>query len=107
MGRDILGRHRLNQYRCKSHRVAVSRGIGDALQELEELRRVDDRVRDRRLLDQFFLGELRSHVATFGEPVCADYGERDVMPHACRRFGVEEVGGRRYRVARLALEKLH
>ena len=44
---DVVGRHRLEQHRRQPHRVAVGGGVGDALEELEELRRVDDRVRDR------------------------------------------------------------
>ena len=45
---DVISRHRLNEDRWQPNRRSVSRLIGDALDELEELRRVNDRVRDRR-----------------------------------------------------------
>jgi hypothetical protein len=45
--RDVRSRHRLDQNGCKSDRVAFGRVGGDSLDELEELRRVHDRVRDR------------------------------------------------------------
>src|SRR5215211_9474969 len=65
--RDILSRHGLDQNGCDSHRVAVRRIGGNSLDELEVLRSVDDRVLDRRSLDQFLLGDLGTEVATFGE----------------------------------------
>ena len=48
--RDIVRRHGLEQHGGDAHRVAVGGLVGDALDELEELRRADDRVRDRRAL---------------------------------------------------------
>jgi hypothetical protein len=65
--RDILSRHGLDQNGCESHRVAVGGSVSDALDELEELRRRDDRVGDRRSFDQFLLGDLGTEVAAFGE----------------------------------------
>src|SRR5215204_845801 len=66
--RDILSRHGLDQNGCDSHRVAVRRIVGDSLElELEELRSADDRVLDRRSLDQVLLDDLGTKVATFGE----------------------------------------
>ena len=44
---DIVSRHRLNEHRCQPNSSALGGGVGDALDELEELRRVDDRVGDR------------------------------------------------------------
>lgn len=41
---DILSRHGLDQNGCESHHVAVGCGVSDALDELEELCRVHDRV---------------------------------------------------------------
>src|SRR4029079_742622 len=39
---DVVSRHRLNEYRWQANRRAVSRFVGDALDELEELSRVND-----------------------------------------------------------------
>src|SRR5215470_8280567 len=39
---DIISRHGLNEYRWEPNSRSVSRVIGHALDELEELRRVDD-----------------------------------------------------------------
>src|SRR5215217_4827770 len=93
---DILSRHGLNQNGCDSHRVAVGRIVGDSLDELEELRSVDDRVLDRRSLYQVLLGDLGTEVATFGEAFGSHDRQRDVMAHACRRFGINDVAGRRF-----------
>src|SRR5687768_9611812 len=66
--RDILSRHGLDQNGCESYRVAFRRFVGDSLElELEELRSVDDRVLDRRSLDQVLLSDLGTKVAAFGE----------------------------------------
>jgi hypothetical protein len=43
---DVISRHGLNEYRWQPNRRSISRFIGDARDELEELRRVNDRVRD-------------------------------------------------------------
>ena len=43
---DIIGRDRLDEHRCQSNGVAICCSLRDALDELEELRRVDDRVGD-------------------------------------------------------------
>src|SRR5258705_4598237 len=64
---DVISRHRLNEYRRQPNRRSVSGFIGDARDELEELRRVDDRVRDPGARDQRFLGVLRSEVWTAGD----------------------------------------
>src|SRR5207247_381014 len=42
--RDIVGSHRLEKYRWQTHLVAVEGNVGEAFEELEELRRMDDRV---------------------------------------------------------------
>ncbi len=41
--RDVISRHRLNEYVRQPHRRPVRGFVGDALDELEELRRVNDR----------------------------------------------------------------
>ena len=63
---DVISRHGLNEYGRQPNRLAVSGFIADALDELEELRCVHDRVRDQAGLDQHFLRVLRSEVGTVG-----------------------------------------
>src|ERR671916_729049 len=92
--RDILSCDGLDQNGCESHRVAVRRIVGYSLDELEELRSVDDRVLDRRSPDQVLLGDLGTEVATFGEAFGSHDRQRDVMTHTCRRFSIKEVAGR-------------
>src|SRR5205807_3120489 len=77
------------------HRIAVGGIVCDALEELEELRGADDRVRDRRVSDQPLLGDLRAEVAAVGHPVAADDRQRDVMTYTRYRFGGKEIGRRR------------
>ena len=91
---DVVGRHRLEEHRWHADGAAVGGVVGDALDELEELRRMDDRVRDRRRLDQRLLGELRPEVAggrRSGSPLSdrlgADDRQRDVVADSCGRFG--------------------
>src|SRR4029450_10115884 len=76
---DVISRHRLNEYRWQPNRRSLSGFIGDALDELEELRRVNDRVRDRGTLHQRFLNVLRSEVGTVGYALGSYHGQRDVM----------------------------
>src|SRR5512132_384347 len=93
--RDILSRHGLDQNRRQTHRVAIGCSVSDALDELEELRGVDDRVRDRRLLDQPLLGDLRTEVAALGKAFGSHDRQGDVMAYPCRSLGLEEIAGRR------------
>ena len=96
---DAIGWNRTSGTRTVlAHRCLV----GDALDELEELGRVDDRVRDPRRPDQLLLGELRQEVAggrRFGiaalsQRLRADDRQGDMVPDACRRLGGEQVLGR-------------
>src|SRR5262245_18548897 len=64
---DVVRRHRLDEHRRQAHRGAVGGGVGDALDELEELRRVHDRVRDRGPRDQRLLRDLGAEVAALGQ----------------------------------------
>src|SRR5438552_8420217 len=60
--RNIRGRYGLEQHGGDVHRIPVGGIVGDAFEELEELRSADDRVRDRRVSDQLVLGDLRAEV---------------------------------------------
>ena len=83
--------------------VAVDARVGDASDELEELRCAEDRVRDGARLHRLLLRELRTEIAAIRESVGADDRQRDVVPHAGGRFrgqdvprrGLEEVQHRR------------
>ncbi len=78
-GGDVVGCFGLDQHGRQTNRLAVAARIGDATEELEELRRADDRVRDRPRLDRFLLGELRPEVSALLEPIGADDRQRHVM----------------------------
>src|SRR5690349_5790361 len=66
---NVISCHRLNQYRWQPNRRSISGFIGDAGDELEELRRVNDRVRDPGSLDQRLLSVLRSKIGTVRYPL--------------------------------------
>ena len=99
-GGDVGRRHRLEQHGRESHLVADHRPGTDRRDELEELRRAHDRVRDRAGLDQLLLGELCADVAALAHPVGADDRHRDVVRHARLRLSGEQV-------VRRHLEELH
>src|SRR5258706_2460999 len=65
--RDIVGGHRLEKHMWQSHLFAVEGNVGKALEELEELRRLNDGVRDGRFSDQFLLSNLSPEITTFGQ----------------------------------------
>ncbi len=90
---DVLGRHGLEEHVRYAYGVAARRGVGDALDELEELRRPDDRIGDPPLFDQLFLGRLRTEVAVVGQPLKADDRQRQVVGHARRGLGGQQVAG--------------
>ena len=64
------------------------------LDELEELRRMHDRVRDPGLGDQLLLCDLGAEVAALREPLGSHDRQRDVMADIGRRF-CREQGARR------------
>src|SRR6201999_3471219 len=52
---DVDCSHRLTESRRQTHRVPLGRGVGNEAKELEELRCVQDRVRNRSRADEVFL----------------------------------------------------
>src|SRR5512132_3218149 len=64
--RDIISRDRLDEHRRQAHRVVIGCIVSDALDELEELRGMDDRVGDRCPFDQLLLSDLPTEVAALG-----------------------------------------
>jgi len=84
--RDIISRHGLKEHRRHANLITLGCAIGDTPNELEELRRSDNRVRDRTFLDEFLLSDLRAEVAALWKSVDPNNRHRNVMPHACSRF---------------------
>ena len=89
----VIGCLGLNEGRRQPNGVAVGARIGDAPDELEELRRADDRVGGGPGLHQVLLRDLRAEVAALRQSVSANHGQRDVVPHAGGRLCGEEVPG--------------
>src|SRR5205814_377124 len=81
---DIVRGDGLEQHWCQADGIAVGRGVRDVLDELEELRRVNDRVWDRRSLDQRFLSDFRSKVPALRQAVGAHHEGASVLPTAAR-----------------------
>src|SRR3546814_11261551 len=80
--------------------IALSPRLDDAVDELEELCRAEDRIGDAGGLDQLLLGHLRPKVAALEKALRADDRESHMMPHAGGRL-------RREKVAAGRLEELH
>ena len=89
--RNIVGSDRLDEHRWHANGAAVAGGVRDGFQELEELRGLDNRVRDRRLLDQLLLRKLRAEIAALQQTSSAHDRQRHVMFDAGSRFGGEQV----------------
>src|SRR6185503_3161544 len=62
--RDVVSRHGLKEHGWQPDRRSDGGVIGNALDELEELRGVNDRVRDPATLDQRLLSAFRAEVRT-------------------------------------------
>src|SRR5262245_939330 len=65
---DVVSGHGLNEYWWQPNGRSDGGIIGDALDELEELRGVNNRVRDSSILDQCLLSGLRAEVRTVWYP---------------------------------------
>lgn len=90
-GGNVIGRLGLEvQGRQRNHPV-VGAGIGDATNELEELRRAQDRAGGGRGLDRFFLGELGAEVPAALQPFGADDRQRHVVAGPGGGLGGEDV----------------
>src|SRR5216684_6337127 len=90
---DVVSRDRLNECDWHPDRVAVGGAVGDAGDEFKELRRADDRVGDRRLLDHFLLNDFRGKVAAFSQSLGTHHRQRDVMFHAGGGLTGKDVAG--------------
>ncbi len=90
-GGYVGGRLGLEEHRRQAHDAAVGRRVDDPTDELEELRRADDRVRDRSRLHGFLLGHLRAEVAAVRQTVGPDDRQRDMVADAGASFRREDV----------------
>ena len=88
---DVIGHDRLDVCRRHTQALAVCALLRNAGDELEELRRAQNRVRHRRRLDQILLGHLGAKVAAFLKAFRADHGQRHVMAHPSHGFRVEQI----------------
>ena len=68
---DVIGRDGLDHHGGQADGVALRGGLGDPLDELEELRRADDRVRDLGVPRSAAPGRPSRAVAAFGEALRA------------------------------------
>src|SRR5262245_55134081 len=67
--RDIVGSHRLEKHRWQMHLAAFDGNVGELLEELEELRRMHDRVRASRAFDHLRFSDFSVEVTAFGQPL--------------------------------------
>src|SRR5262249_16059590 len=91
---DILCGHWVEKRSWQTHLVAVGGSVGNALDELEELRRTHDRVRNRSAFDHSFLGHLRAEVTARKKTVGADDRKSHMMFYSCSPFRGYEVTAR-------------
>jgi hypothetical protein len=78
----------------QANRVAVGCGVGNIVDELEELGRMHDRIGDAGFLDQLLLRQLRSEVTALRQTFRADDRQRNMMADTSCLLGCEEVAGR-------------
>src|SRR5688572_7574323 len=93
-GHDVVGDDRLQESRRQADRLPLGGGFGNAVDELEELCRAQDRIGNHGVFDQLFLGHLGAQVAALRNPVGTDHRQRDMMPHARGRLGGHQVAAR-------------
>jgi hypothetical protein len=99
-GGDVVCGLRLHERRRQADHFPVTARIGDPADELEELRRTQNRVRHASCLHELLLGDLCAEVAALREAVGAHNGQGNVMAHTGDGFRRQHVPGRR-------LEELH
>jgi hypothetical protein len=95
IGDDVVRGNRLEERGRQADHIALCARFDDAADELEELRRAQDRIRNAGRLDQVLLRHLGAEVATVGITVAADDRQRQVMIHARGFFRGHQVAARR------------
>src|SRR5262249_28237495 len=71
--RDVICRHRLKEHRRHPDRRSNRCVVGNAFDELEELRGMNDRVGDPARFDQSLLSVLRAEIRAVGYPLGAHH----------------------------------
>ena len=84
--RDVIGRDGLEEHRRHADLAVLGSPVGDAGDELVELCGVHDRVRDRGLLDQLLLRNLRAQVAAVRRSFGPHDRQGDVVTDAGRHL---------------------
>ena len=82
------------------HRITFSRRLGDATKKLHELRRVEQRIGDRRALDERLLRQLGAKIAAFLKLLGADDRKGNVQLHSRGLLGFDQIFSR-------GLEEIH
>src|SRR6266851_2027894 len=82
---DIVGGHRLEEHRWQMHFALDHGNVSEALEKFKELRRVNDRVGDRRFFDQLFLSDLSAEVTAFSQPFARESVDT-CIGRCCYRF---------------------
>src|SRR6266550_3296611 len=93
---EIVREDGLKQNRREANCLPARRLISNASNEFKELRRAHNRVRNRRSLNQFFLGHFRAQISARRKSVGADDRDCDVVPYAGLRLGSEHVASRSF-----------
>src|SRR6201982_3834904 len=75
----VVRGNRLEQRGRQPDHITLCARFDDAADELEELRRAQDRIGNAGRLDQILLGHLGAEVATVGTAVAADDRQRQMM----------------------------
>ena len=80
----------------QANRLPIGGRLGDAVNELEELRRANDCIWNVGSLDQFLLGHLRTEKATLEKALGADDRQRNVMSYFSGSFCGQDIPSRRF-----------
>jgi hypothetical protein len=84
----------------QAHCITFGRRLGDATKELHELRRVEQRIGDRRALDERLLRQLGAKIAAVLKMLGADDRKGNVQLHSCSLLGFDQIFSR-------GLEEIH
>src|SRR5262249_24130933 len=90
----------LNKRMGERHCITFGPQLGDATKELHELRRAEQRIGDRRVLDECFLRQLGAKIAAVLKMLGADDRKGNVLLHSCSLLGFDQILSR-------GLEEIH
>src|SRR3546814_348369 len=101
--RDIVRRDRLHRNGRHANATDLAARVDISVNELEEWRRANDRVRNRSAHDELFLEPLRLEIAAIDE-VGADCGKGDVVADARKLCRGQQVRRRKRRISAHAVD---